>query len=241
MKVLILTYYFPPNNATAGFRPLSWANEFVKNGMEPVVITRHWKPEDNTQKAFRSYNFNEVKKTTDNGYTTYALPYTPNKKRNFGEIYFRNSKFLSKIYYMILTLLGHLDIDLDGRHAFKKFVELYLKNNKVDLLIVTCPPFNLLRLAYELKAEFNIPFVADFRDLWNNNELNNNFKYGFKDGIFYSILKMHINNWLKPAFLVTVVSDETGDKIIENGYLNNPVTIFNGFETQFFAPPPIGI
>ena len=85
MKVLILTYYFPPNNATAGFRPLSWAKEFVKNGIEPVVVTRHWKPEDNTQTAYRSYNFNGAIETKKEGYSTFALPYIPSKKRNIGE------------------------------------------------------------------------------------------------------------------------------------------------------------
>jgi len=47
-----------------------------------------------------------------------------------------------------------------------KRLRKYLKENKVDAMISYGPPHSTHRIAYALKQEFGIPWVADFQDPW---------------------------------------------------------------------------
>ncbi len=49
-----------------------------------------------------------------------------------------------------------------------KFLENYLKKNKVDVIISTGPPHSMHLIALKLKTKFKIPWLADFRDPWTN-------------------------------------------------------------------------
>lgn len=49
-----------------------------------------------------------------------------------------------------------------------KFLSKYLKENPVDLIISTGPPHSMHLIALGLKAKFDIPWIADFRDPWTD-------------------------------------------------------------------------
>jgi hypothetical protein len=48
--------------------------------------------------------------------------------------------------------------------ALKSFLEEHLPSNRYDLVIVTTPPSQYLKLGHWINRRFNIPFWADFRD-----------------------------------------------------------------------------
>ena len=68
-----------------------------------------------------------------------------------------------------------------------------LSKEKYKLIIVTSPPLNLIRLAYDLNKKFNIPFVVDFQDSWNNLMLAENYNPKIKEK-FYNYFES--NGWL---------------------------------------------
>jgi hypothetical protein len=77
-------------------------------------------------------------------------------------------KFIRKIvsaYYEFAQFLF-----LVGPKASIYFAaEDYLKNNKVDAIIATGDPFILFSYASKLGKTFNIPWIADYRDIWSQN------------------------------------------------------------------------
>lgn len=48
-----------------------------------------------------------------------------------------------------------------------------MQREKVDLIFSSCSPYTSAFIAMELKKEFNIPWVAEWRDLWSGNEFLN--------------------------------------------------------------------
>ena len=48
-----------------------------------------------------------------------------------------------------------------------------LQREKVDLIFSSSPPYTSAFVAMKLKKEFNIPWVAEWRDLWSGNEFLN--------------------------------------------------------------------
>ena len=51
-----------------------------------------------------------------------------------------------------------------------KAARVYLKNNKPDGMIASGDPFILFNYAAKLSKEFDIPWVADYRDPWSHNQ-----------------------------------------------------------------------
>lgn len=57
-----------------------------------------------------------------------------------------------------------------------KFLEKYLKEEKVDLIITTGPPQSIQMIGYHLHKKLHIPWVADFRDPWTSIDFYNELK-----------------------------------------------------------------
>lgn len=234
IKVLILTYYFPPCTATAGYRPYSWATHFKEHELEPTVITRRWFGTKETRSSFADYEEGAIKTEKHSSYSAVYLPYLPTKKRKVGEQWLRRSAIVRKVYYFLLTLAGELNIDMDGRAAFKTFLYQHLKDNKYDAIIVTAPPFNLVRLAAKLSKKFRLPYFVDFRDLWNNNEMKKGFRYAGTNKILYYLTKKHIGRWIANAEAVTVATPPMVKFIKGLHYKGKIAVLLNGYEKHLY-------
>lgn len=229
-----MTYYFPPCTATAGYRPYSWATHFREHGIEPTVITRRWSSTKETRSSFADYEDGPIMKDRQPAYTAFSLPYLPTTMRKFGEQWLRKPSVFRKIYYFFLTLTGELNIDMDGRAAFQAFLFHHLKDNKYDAIIVTVPPFNLVRLAARLSKKFTIPYFVDLRDLWNNNEMKKEFRYSGTDKILYSLTKKHIGRWIANAEAVTVATPPMAKFIRGLHYKGKVAVLLNGYEKHLY-------
>jgi glycosyltransferase involved in cell wall biosynthesis len=234
IKVLILTYYFPPCTATAGYRPYSWATHFKEHEIEPTIITRRWFATKATRSSFADYEDGPIKTEKQSGFTAIYLPYLPTKKRIIGEQWLKRSPMARKIYYFFLTLIGELNIDMDGRAAFQTFLYYHLKDNKYDAIIATAPPFNLVGLAASLSKKFKIPYFVDLRDLWNNNEMKKGFQYSGTDKVLYGLTKKHIGRWIAKAEAVTVATPPMAKFIEALHYKGRIAVLLNGYEKYLY-------
>jgi hypothetical protein len=101
------------------------------------------------------------------------------------------------------------------------------------MVIVSAPPQNLVRLGYFIKKKYNIPFVVDYRDIWDNDELKDNYKPSFNRKIRTFITKIYMKRWLKEAEFVITVSSSLAKKI--RSITKKEVReITNGFEEELF-------
>jgi hypothetical protein len=232
-KVLIISYYFPPYNGVPGWRPYSWSKHFHKSNIYPTVITRHWDGNENTwADSIKESDAPMITNKTDQG-TVLFLPYHHSWLKKISDTPFFKIPGLSKIYYLCLMLFGRLSVEIDAFYSFKKFLLSYLKDHTFDMVIVSAPPQNLVRLGYYIKKKYNIPFVVDYRDIWDNDELKDNYKPSFNRKIRTVITKIYMRKWLKEAEFVITVSSSLAKKI--RSITKKEVReITNGFEEELF-------
>ena len=168
MKVLIVTYYWPPSGGSGVQRWLKFVKYLQEFGIEPIVFTvddPKYPIQDSTLKS-------EIPK----GITVLKQPiWEPNNLLNF----FKKNKtqesagFLNPNPSFTGKVLQYIRANYfipDARKFWVKpsisFLEKYLADNKVDAIITTGPPHSLHLIGLALKNKLNIKWVSDFRDPW---------------------------------------------------------------------------
>lgn len=170
-KVLILAYDFPPYVSVGGLRPYNWFKYLKEFGVEPIVITRQWSNDYGSELDYiaPSASSETIIEKSDAG-TIFRSPYIPNLSNRLllkhGENRFRIIRKLISAYYELAQFLY-----ITGtKKELYKIAKDYLKDNKVDAIIATGEPFVLFSYASKLSKEFNIPWIADYRDPWSQNK-----------------------------------------------------------------------
>jgi hypothetical protein len=241
-RVLIISYLFPPNTTiVSSLRPYSWFKEFDKYNIEPVAVTRHWSsgPTINTNELIKE-NLSPAKTEMLDGHVVHYLPY----KKSFGHKaveYCEHSKWLKPFGLLLnlsLLLRGKFCNEPDINYAFKKHVLALLKKEKFDAVILTALPVSAITLAYHIKKRTNLPVIVDFRDYWNNNLLNEEYKFSFRAKFYFYIQEIYIKKWLKHIDTVISVSQPILDKLEKFTKAEKQV-IYNGFEKDLFKNIPV--
>jgi hypothetical protein len=109
------------------------------------------------------------------------------------------------------------------KSAIYKYREIS-KDNKFDIIISSSPFPTVHRIASHIKKEIDIPWIADFRDLWSQNH-----NYSF------SKLRLIIDRWLEirtllECNLITTVSKSLRDKLL-NLHNKKVIVIRNGYQS----------
>lgn len=228
-NILILTYYYPPCTGVPAYRPASWPKDFNMQGFNTTVITRHWNGDEKIWEQYLGENHNKIEVQTGENSKTIYLPYKKNRTLQLAEKTWIKKLGLSKAIYLFLTLSGNFQKELDAYTCFKEYLFELLSNEKYALIIVTSPPLNLIRLAFEANKKFNIPFVVDFQDSWNNFMLGENYQPGAKEKFYNYFKELYLRKWLKRSLFVTAVTPAFTNFI--KRITTRPVEIItNGFE-----------
>ncbi len=232
-KILVLSYYFFPANSVVSPRIQSWADEFLKHGLFPVVITRHFTGNEKVWADFLTENNSPVKHISK---PTHQVYYLPNKvSKSFFEKLLTSNKLTGKLFYIINSLLGNYTTEANARNRFKLFAEALLQKEKFDAILVSSPPINITRLGYELANKFSLPLIVDCRDIWNNYITNQQLlKPSWQEKIYLFILERYVARWMSKAKLVTSVSQPLVDEIKK--ITKTPAEVVtNGYEEKFFS------
>jgi glycosyltransferase involved in cell wall biosynthesis len=169
MKVLILTYYFPPAGGSGVQRWLKFVKYLPELGIEPVVYTV-----ENANYPIRDESLiNEIPK----GIKILKQPiFEPNKMLSiFGKKDKQSAGFLDKNPSFFGQVAQYVRANYFIPDARKywikpsvKYLIKYLKNNKIDTIITTGPPHSVHLIGLALKKELGIKWIADFRDPWTD-------------------------------------------------------------------------
>ena len=170
-KVLIITYYFTPGQTAAGLRPLGLAKYLPDFGWKPIIVTS--KSPDLEDSRFDvletklSDSLNLVKKLLKiNSQQTLMAQVAQLKK-------ILRIKTENSLFDKLLTIVGEVTAYPDfqkgwRRVAIEKAQAAFLKN-EIRAIISMSPPATAHIVARELQNEFEVPWIADFRDLWTQN------------------------------------------------------------------------
>lgn len=229
MKILIITYYFPPlNNFVGSLRPYSWAKYWSRDGHDVTVLTTKREKQDNDFNLdFSGFKVIEVENRFE---MTLRKIFGREKlissnRKNKTSL---KNKFLNKIKIFIQKrgLFGTVRMpdfnDVIIKKAFKKVSDTYW-----DLVVSTAGPYTEHLIALKLKKAGKSKFwIADYRDLWTMNHI---FKGLFPFTLIEEYLEKRVNS---SADMITTVSEPLAKQIRKKYKLTNVEIIENGFDLE---------
>ncbi len=164
MKVLIITYYWPPAGGSGVQRWLKFVKYLRDFNIEPIVFTA-----DDPEYAIKDESlFEEIPRKLE---VLKQKIWEPNKLMGKGKR--TSAGFLSPRPTFFGQIAHYIRANYfipDARKYWIKpsviFLKAYLKNSDVDIIITTGPPHSLHLIGLELKRILPIKWIADFRDPW---------------------------------------------------------------------------
>lgn len=173
-RVLIITYYWPPFGGSGVQRWLKFVKYLNDFGYSPVVYT----PENPEFMSVDQTLFKDIPNGTEVIKNRIVEPYflykffTGKKSSDIKPGYIKPQKisYLSSLKESLsLFIRGNLFIP-DPKILWLcpsiKYLNRYLKENPVNIVVSTGPPHSMHLIAKKISKQHSIPWVADFRDPW---------------------------------------------------------------------------
>lgn len=170
-KILIITYYWPPAGGPGVQRWLKFAKYLPDFGWNPIVYT----PENPNYPLFDESLIKDVPKDLKIVKTTIWEPYQLAEKLNKSNKKFKagqfdvgkNQSWKSKLSIWVRGNFFIPDARVFWVKPSVKFLEHYLKENKIDVIVTSGPPHSLHLIGLQLKKKLpTLKWIADFRDPW---------------------------------------------------------------------------
>ena len=235
MKVLIVTYYWPPSGGGGVQRWLKFATYLDKLGCECVVYT----PSNPDVPVLDSSLVDEI----PDGVQVVTLPINePSrilKNLTVKSVSKRtgasgNGSKKSLLSQLSLWVRGNFYVP-DARVGWVKpsvgFLKNWLAENPVDAIITTGPPHSMHLIGLGLKKENpKIPWIADFRDPWSDMDYLADFKMGKRAKEKMEVLEQKVTG-LADRLIVT--SRGASKKLVGN---KKAICVFipNGWDAEDF-------
>ena len=224
-KVLIITYYFPPRPGVASLRLRGLAKYLAEFGWEPVILTADLPGEP--ERRFK------VIQTPYPGDVSALLKKKLHLNSNAGfqeqigiPLAIREGKksFTSRIITLIKELIAYPDEQKYWYPIAEKTGMKIMQEGNFKAIISSSGPVTTHLIARELKRKYNIPWIADLRDLWTQNHY---YQYGSLRKILERRLEVKTLNYADA--LVTV--SEPLAKTLGTLHYKKPIfAIPNGYD-----------
>ncbi|WP_372766053.1 glycosyltransferase family 4 protein [Lutibacter sp.] len=227
-KALIITYYWPPAGGSGVQRWLKFVKYFRDFGIEPVVYT----VENPNYPILDESLFKDI----PNNIEILKQPiWEPNnlfaffgkKKTESAGFLNPNPSFFGKTLQYIRANYFIPDARKFWVKPSIKYLNKYLKLNKIEVVITTGPPHSLHLIGLNLKKELNIKWIADFRDPWTEIDYFQQLPLTKKAIKKHQFLEKEV---LKNADAVLVVGKTMNEKFSK--FNSNVVTVTNGFDGE---------
>lgn len=188
-RVLIIAYHFPPAGTGGVGRAHSWARYLGNHGWQPTVLASTPPPNWPRDESLLQSIPPDV-----NVVRVPAADPRPSSLRG----------------------IEHRELSFLWSGAARRAGRELAKSASFDIILATAPPPVSHAVARKLGAEFNLPWIADFRDPWAVHEPT-------------GLRRRHRNQLLQHAAAITAVHDRLREHLADTS--GRPVeTIFNGYE-----------
>ena len=167
MKILLVSFFFPPYNAIGAVRAGKLARELVAAGHEVQVLTaRNQRLPKNLAVEVPGEFVHATAWLNVN-----SLPLMMMSRQR--DKYDGGSTKLSMVTRVLANAYRTLTNFPDGQIGWywpaKAEGRKILRNWRADLIYASAPPYTGLLVARQLSRSSGIPWVAEFRDLWTDN------------------------------------------------------------------------
>jgi glycosyltransferase involved in cell wall biosynthesis len=241
LNILIITYFFPPENGIAPQRPYSWAKYWSRAGHDVTVLTvpKH------------SITLNNHQSCDDFHVIEVPIPGVAILRKLFSRNDNSNPSSLDcvakddyvasirKLFRQILAIMTQRYgvfwacrmpdfIDFWGGVAFNS-----VKNQHWDLVVSTAWPYGVHRPAYRLrKTGMAAYWIADWRDLWTDNHM-------FPGLPGFRMIERKLERlWSQAADAITTVSEPLAETLRKK-YGKKVHVVYNGFDPEDYEKLPI--
>lgn len=162
-RVLILAYDFPPRGGGGVMRTVKFVKYLREFDWYPTVVAPNWEPNHSDETLNSNIAGIEIVRTgipakNDESVVRQALNHIPGGWRLESFIR-RNLQFPDAAWPWI-------------RQSLPTVKDL-VKTGKYAVIYSTSPPVTAHLIAHQVKQKLDIPWVADFRDPWSDNQINN--------------------------------------------------------------------
>jgi glycosyltransferase involved in cell wall biosynthesis len=239
-KILIVTYYWPPAGGPGVQRWLKFVKYLPDFGIQPIVYI----PENPTYPIVDEQLVAEVSKDVIIVKQKIKEPYRLAaffSKKNTQKIssgIIPNKKKQGFMERLLLWVRGNLFIP-DARVLWVKpsvaFLETYMKEHSIDVLITTGPPHSLHLIGLALQEKVGVKWVADFRDPWTTIGYHKDLNLSPKAEQKHKQLERTV---LQKADLILVTSPTT-QKEFQAITLQPIEVITNGYDTEKIDKQPL--
>lgn len=238
VKILIITYYWPPSGGAGVQRWLKFSKYLPEFGYMPVILTvdenmASYAQHDATLLGEISPDLKVYKTKTFEPYNFYRK-LSGKKEIPYGG--FTNQKRVTLFEKFARFIRGNLFIPDPrkgwNRYAVKKALEI-IREEKIEVVITSGPPHSTHLTGYKLKKKTGIKWLADFRDPWTD-------IYYYKE-LYHSGLAVTYDRYLEKKVLsyadkIITVSEEVGKLLAGKigGAAGKIAIIPNGYDSSDF-------
>jgi len=223
LKLLIVSPAFPPLNTIGAMRPYSWAKYWSAKGCEVSVLTTKKHPLEGpidpnfdfipiSDVAIREVPFLPVRSRAD------ACTEAGLHPQHYGSLAVAIRDIRKRLG--IGTLLGARDLWV--LPAFRAGVKMHKASNFHALVSSYGPPSAHL-VAGLLQMRLQIPWIADYRDLWTDDQ------FGLASGVFRAVQARLESFFVSRASALTVISSPLAAKLRDRFFVSVNV-VENGFD-----------
>ena len=219
-KLLIISYYWPPSGGSGVQRWLNFSNNLVKKGWDITVFT--------AKNANYPIIDNGLNRIVDKSIKVFRIPILEPtrffKKNNSDHI--NSSNFIKKFILWIRANIFFPDSRMFWIKKVTKQASDYIKQNDINCLITTAPPFSTHIIGLKIKRITNIKWISDFRDPWSDF-----FQFKFLPMTSYQRIKH--SNFEKKCLSFSDAVLTTSPSLTKSYSLinSNSYTITNGFNS----------
>lgn len=229
MKVLIVTYYWPPAGGSGVQRWLKFVKYLQEFGIEPVVYT----VENPKYPIIDDSLINEIPKNVK------VLRQPIWEPNNVLSIFKKKSAkqsagFLNPTPSFFGKILQYIRANYfipDARKYWVRpsvaYLKKYINDNEIDAIITSGPPHSLHLIGLELKKQLNVKWISDFRDPWTEIDYFDQLPLTKKSINKHHQLEKEV---LKISDVVLVVGETMKEKFSQ--FSKNIHVITNGFDSD---------
>tara|TARA_B100000953_G_scaffold50132_2_gene38563 strand:- start:23598 stop:24851 length:1254 start_codon:yes stop_codon:yes gene_type:complete len=161
-KLLIISYYWPPSGGSGVQRWLNFSNILIKKGWDITVFT--------AKNANYPIIDNGLNRIVDKSIKVFRIPILEPtsffRKNNSDNI--NSTNFINKFFLWIRANLFFPDSRMFWIKKVTKHASDYIKQNNINCLVTTAPPFSTHIIGLKIKRSTNIKWISDFRDPWSD-------------------------------------------------------------------------
>lgn len=229
-NVLIITFSFPPMPEVAAVRPEGLANYLPSYGWNPIFLTPHLPEDPDPRYTVVQTGYDDIL-----AYWCKKL-HLPLKKAKPGadqgskerlmKLYNIQSlpPFVKKMVFLPAEIFVYPDLHIGWYEHAVEAGKRILESHQIDAIISSSKPNTCHLIAHTLAEIYNVPWIADFRDLWTQNHF-----------LHYSAPRKQIEKKLElrtiqSAAALTTVSDPLAKNLGVLHKNSSIYTIPNGFD-----------